>query len=402
MIAVEEALKVVLGKCAPLPVVSVDAAAVSLGLTLAEDAVCTLDSPPFAKSMMDGYAIRSSDPAERTVIEEVLAGQTPRKSVGPGEATRIMTGAPLPEGADAVAVIERTDLLSDGRVRVLDRLSAGKNVLPRGAEMMRGDVVFKAGTRLRPGEIGVLAGMGKATVSVHGRPSVAVVSTGDEIVEVWEQPGPGQIRNSNGRMLLAQAARAGATPRAIGIARDNEPHLRTMIDEALAADIVVLSGGVSAGKVDLAPAVLASMGVEQLVNHVRMKPGKPLYFGVKPRASRPAALVFGLPGNPVSSYVCFELFVRPAIAKLMGRPEGSCSVDAALADEVQYPTDRPTYHPARLEASAHGGAVRLVPWLGSADLRGLAAGNALALLTPGEGAHPRGTMVKVLQLDDFN
>lgn len=398
MTPVDEALAIILSKSAPLPATGVDVAPAALGLALAESVVCDLDSPPFAKAMMDGYAIRSGDAAERVVIEEVLAGQTPRKTVEPGQATRIMTGAPMPVGADAVVMIERTELLPNGQVRVLDEPGVGKNVLPQGAEMRVGETIFHPGTRIRPDVVGVLAGMGRSRIRAHPRPTSAILSTGDEIVEVWEQPGPGQIRNSNGRMLLAQAARAGAAPRSIGIARDEEPHLRQLIGQALEADVAVLSGGVSAGKVDLVPAVLRSMGVEAHLHKVRMKPGKPLFFGTRHRDGTTPTLVFGLPGNPVSSYVCFELFVRPAICRLMGLEPPPWRT-ASLASDFPYKTDRPTYHPARLELAPAGWTVQPVPWFGSPDLRGVTAGNALVLLEEGDAVHRAGKPMRTLMLE---
>jgi molybdopterin molybdotransferase len=401
MISVADALAIILERTQPLPPLRVDVGPPALGLVLAEEIICDFDSPPFDKAMMDGYAVRTSDTGERRAIEEVLAGQTPRKEVGPGQATGIMTGAPMPAGADAVVMVERTELLPDGRLKVNDDVAAGKNVLPRGREMKVGDKVFAPGMRLRPEEVGVLAGMGKSQVKAHPRPTVGVVPTGDEVVEVWEKPGPGQIRNSNGRMLLAQVARAGGVPRGIGIARDNEPHLRQLIGEALEGDVVVLSGGVSAGKVDLVPGVLASMGVEALVHKVRMKPGKPLYFGVKPRDDKPTALVFGLPGNPVSSFVCFELFVRPALRKLMGLPPALRWLKATLTADATYKTDRPTYHPAWLEITDSGLTVRPVPWFGSPDLRGVTGGNALVLFDEGDGVHRAGDVLATLVLDEI-
>ncbi len=401
MLPVADALNIILQRTELLSPQRIDVGPAALGLVLADDIVCDLDSPPFDKAMMDGYAIRSGDAAERTVIEEVLAGQTPQKVVGAGQATRIMTGAPMPDGADAVVMVERTELLPDGRVRVSDSMTPGKNVLPRGQEMKAGEKIFAPGIRLRPEEVGVLAGLGRSQVQAYPRPSVAVVPTGDEIVEVWEKPGPGQIRNSNGRMLLAQVARAGGVPRWIGIARDNEPHLRQLIGEAFEADVVVLSGGVSAGKVDLVPAVLASMGVEPLVHKVRMKPGKPLYFGVKPRPGKPPALVFGLPGNPVSSFACFELFVRPALRKLMGLPPGPHWLKATLTADATYKTDRPTYHPARLEIGESGWSIRPVSWFGSPDLRGVTAGNAFVLFDEGDGVHRAGDVLSTMPFDEL-
>jgi molybdopterin molybdotransferase len=345
---------------------------------------------------MDGYAVRTADAADtRTVVEEIPAGHVPRLPVGPGQASRIMTGAALPDGADAVVMVERTDALADGRVRLRELPARpGQNVLPRGRELRRGDTVLTAGTPLRPCEIGLLAAVGRAAVPVTRRPVVAVLATGDELVEPPEVPGPGCIRNSNAPMLLAQAATAGAEPRYLGIARDTLDSLRPLVAEGLTADVLILSGGVSAGQRDLVPAVLQDLGVRPVFHRIAMKPGKPLFFG-----TRDGALVFGLPGNPVSSLVGFELFVRPALRALLGHAApGPAWRTARLTRDWAYQTDRPTYHPARLTLTADGWGVTTVPWFGSPDLRALGAADALARIAAGDHAFRAGDPLPVLPL----
>ena len=371
-----------------------------LGLALAENILAARDSPPFDKAMMDGFAVRSADgAAELAVIEEVMAGQVPTKSIQVGEATRIMTGAPMPTGADAVVMVERTTMLGPNRVRLGEAARPGQNVFRRGGEMRGGEAILLEGVRLTPAQIGLIAAVGRSRVSAFPRPEVAVIPTGDEIVDLGMSPGPGQIRNSNGAMLLAQVERAGGVARWIGIARDNEPHLRSMISAGLESDAIVLSGGVSAGVADLVPKVLADLGMETLVQKVRLKPGKPMLFGKVPRSGQAPVYVFGLPGNPVSSFVCFELFVRPALRRLMGQSPGPRLIEAELVEATAYRTDRPTYHPAHLEMTEKNWRVRRLPWLGSPDLRGLAAANALMLFPEGDHSYAIGSRVAVLPLE---
>lgn len=403
MLAVADAQKIVLDQVRPLPPAMVRLDPAALDLVLAEDVASDLDMPPFTKAMMDGYALRAEDLhggiAQLAVVDEITAGRTPNRPIGPGQAARIMTGAPLPDGADTVVMVERTRLVDGGQVRIEDGdVRRGANVLPQGEEMRRGEVVLEAGARLRPQEFGVLATVGRVEVRVHPAPRVAILATGDEVVEPSVQPGPGQIRNGNGPMLLAQAARAGAVPRSLGIAADRLDVLRSLIADGLRDDVLILAGGVSAGKLDLVPQALAEQGVQALFHKVRMKPGKPVLFGIKPRddGDGPPRLVFGLPGNPVSALVCFELFARPALRALMALPPGPRFLRAALVEDFEHRTDRPTYRPARLLASGKGLQVRPVPWFGSPDLRGLTEANAFVLLPEGEHRHRAGEILPVL------
>ena len=401
MLSVADAQRRILDQVRPLSPTPVALTADALGLVLAQDVASDVDMPPYDKAMMDGYAVRSadclSDGAELTVVEEVTAGRVPRVVLGPGQATRIMTGAPIPKGADAVVMVERTRSADGQLVRIEGGVTPGQNVLPRAKEMRRGETVLHAGARLRPQEFGLLALVGKTTVQVRPAPRVAILPTGDEIVEPGEKPGPGQIRNSNGPMLLAQTVRAGGVAKLLGIAKDSLESLRALVAEGLHADILVLSGGVSAGKLDLVPGVLADLGVRIDFHKVAMKPGKPMLFGVKEHGSaRPATLVFGLPGNPVSALVCFELFVRSAVRGLLALPPGPRIVQATLAEDYAYRTDRPTYHPAVLLATDHGWSVRAVPWFGSPDLRGVTPANAFVLLPVGDHRHRAGDVLPVL------
>jgi molybdopterin molybdotransferase len=401
MLSVAEAQAVVLQHARPLPPQTVPLGPEALGRVLAETVISDLDMPPYDKAVMDGYAVRAADlPDGRgtlTVIEEVTAGHTPTRPVGPGQATRIMTGAPLPAGADAVIVVERTRMLDDQRVDIEDRPPhAGQNIQRQGGEMLEGDAVLSLGAVLRPQEFGVLTTVGRTTVCVYPPPRVAVLSTGDEVVEAPARPGPGQIRNGNGAMLVAQVARAGALPRYLGIARDRADSLGPLIADGLKENVLVLCGGVSAGKLDLVPGALAEAGVQAQFHKVTMKPGKPVFFG-----TRGDTLVFGLPGNPVSSLVCFELFVRPALRVLMGHADaGPRTVPLPLAADFAYRTDRPTYYPARLETGDDGLRVRPVPWSGSADLRAWTAANAVVVFPAGDHRHPAGQRFPVLMIEE--
>jgi molybdopterin molybdotransferase len=417
MLTVEEALELVAKNVAPLAsrrVTLKDAA----GLVLAEDITSEVNSPPYDKSLMDGYAVRSGDrEAERQILEEVAAGAVPRFPVTPGTASRIMTGAPIPEGADAVVQLENTQLVSEWVVRLNQVDPApGQNVLRLGAALRAGDAVLRKEALLRPIEIAILAEIGRGVVIAIPRPRVAVLPTGNELVPIAEKPVTGQIRNSNGPLLTSAADRAGAEAIELGIARDSPEELRSWIEQGLAADVLVLSGGVSAGKFDLVPSVLGELGVEQVFHKVSLKPGKPLWFGIKKVGDR-RVLVFGLPGNPVSSFVCFELFVRPAIAAMAGRGfESAPSVQARLSHPFDHAGGRAAYIPAQLSLSGHedlkamatmnrfdgsaqaraGLSVEILPWHGSADLVTLAGANGLARLSDEKGRIAAGTMLDVV------
>ncbi|MBL9123712.1 MAG: molybdopterin molybdotransferase MoeA [Planctomycetaceae bacterium] len=407
MITVDAALRLVLEQATPLAPARVPLGH-ALGCVLADDVASDLDSPPWDKSMVDGYAIRVADlatgTAELEILEEIVAGAVPTRSVVPGATTRIMTGAPLPPGSEAVVMVERAELLDERRVRLADKPPRpGQNILVRGSSFRRGERIIPRDTLLGPVHIGLLCEVGCAEPVVRPRPRVAILSTGNELVSAAETPRPGQIRNSNGPMLAALTSKVNATPIELGVARDELADLRRRIAAGLESDLLVLSGGVSAGVLDLVPSVLAELGVAQIFHKVNLKPGKPIWFGSREAAGH-RTLVFGLPGNPVSSLVGFELFVRPAIERRAGRSTAPHSIVRALIDNGPFTQrgDRTTYYPATCDSAAHGGAarlsVRLLPWQGSADLRTLAAANALVVFPAGERTYATGDEVDALLL----
>lgn len=409
MLTVSEALAAILDAVSPGPIVSLPLEE-TLGLVIAESIISQVDSPPFDKSSMDGYAIRyadlnaskeiGADLTDLAIIEEVTAGHLPSLKVEAGQATRIMTGAPLPSGADAVVPVEETDFLpagaspgsesSLGRVVIRNSKSIRPNqfILRRGGAVRIGTEVLQPGRVIRAQEIAGLAEMGFASVRVAQRPTVAILATGDELVPVGTATTLGQIQNSNEPMLAAQIQQAHATPVRLGIARDDRSDLRNHIERGLRCDFLLLSGGVSAGKLDLVPSELAAAGVRQVFHKIQMRPGKPLWFGVLDAAAsqrtRPC-YVFGLPGNPVSSMVCCELFVRAALRRWSGiQPAVSLPISAQLLTEHHCDGSRPTYHPAKLEWTPDGPTVQIVDWIGSSDLRATVDANCMALLPAGD------------------
>jgi molybdopterin molybdotransferase len=399
MLSVEEALALVEKHCAPLAARRVPLGE-SLGLKLAEDIASDINSPPHDKAMMDGYAVRSADrESVRRVLEEIAAGSVPTVALAPGTVSRIMTGAPLPEGADAVVPVEQSEMVEAETVRLQQiDLVPGQNVLPLGASMRVGDMVLRSGAIVRPVEVAILAETGHDVVLVMPRPRVAILPTGNELVGVGEKPSAGQIRNSNGPMLRAAAIRAEAKATELSVARDTHNELTRQIERGLTADMLVLSGGVSAGKFDLVPQVLAELGVETVFHKIALRPGKPLWFGVK-KASGRTVLVFGLPGNPVSSLVCFELFVRPAIAALSGRGFVQLSaVKAKLDRAYDHAGGRAACLPAVLTKEGSEYRVSVLPWQGSADLATLAQANGLVRFPAEKRPYEAGAVLEVLPL----
>ncbi len=398
MIELEEAIALVEATAGPLPPRR-QRLLEACGRRLAEPVTADVDSPPFDRAMMDGFAVCDADFAggssgivELEVICDLAAGDVTRLAIRPGSCARIMTGAPLPPGADAVVPIERAvegtgAVHAGGRVRLVeDRYRPGQHVARQGTAFRRGGVVLQAGSLLDAAAVGLAAEAGATHVLAEPRVRVALVSTGSELVPSDQLPAHGQTRNSNGPMLAAAVTLLAAEPIPLGIAGDRPEAIRAAIAQGLAADVLVLSGGVSAGDLDLVPGILAACGVEQVFHKVRLKPGKPVWFGVLRRHAAAPTLVFGLPGNPASSLVCFELFVRPAIQILGARPRAAWHLPrerAVLVADVKAAADRPVFLPCRLRA---GGAVleaEPLPWTGSSDLFGLAAGAALRGAAPG-------------------
>ncbi|MGI8980948.1 MAG: molybdopterin molybdotransferase MoeA [Pirellulaceae bacterium] len=374
----------------------------ALGHILFQDIVSDIDSPPHDKSIVDGYAVVAEGSiagAGLAVLEEVTAGNLPTRDVTPGTATRIMTGAPLPAGATAVVMVEKTELLPGERasVRILETPRGGQNIVRKGTSLRSGETVLRAGQRITPARIGLLAEVGCSDVKIASRPTVAVLTTGNELVRVDAVPGPGQIRNSNGPMLEALVKQRGATAVSLGVARDEHDELAALIRRGLEADFLVLSGGVSAGVLDLVPGVLAELGVRQVFHKINLKPGKPIWFGVLPREHNTGTFVFGLPGNPVSSYVCFELFVRHALSVIHEDLALPTKRARLAADQVQR-GERPTYWPAMFEERESGARVTLLPVKGSGDLKSLADANCLAFFPGEERTFPAGEALTVFLL----
>jgi molybdopterin molybdotransferase len=401
MLTVAKALELVLASARPLPPARL-ALADSLGCVLAEDVSADLDLPPFDKSLVDGFAVRSADLAAHDsrlrVGEEIHAGQTPSRPLGPGEAAAIMTGAPLPEGADAVIMVE--DVMRDGdSIRVPAQVVPGQFRLARGREMRAGEVVLGRGQELNPSRLGLLAAVGCVQPLVIPSPCVTILPTGDELVDPDRLPGPGQIRNSNAVMLQALVRKQGARARVLPIAPDEPQRLRSLVVEGIDSDVLLITGGVSAGQRDLVPETLASLGVKKNFHKVRLKPGKPLWFGLGPGdGQRAGPLVFGLPGNPVSGAVCFLLFVRPALERLAGRPAGATALpQGRLAAPFQHKGDRPTYHPARWDAQSQ--SITPLPWAGSADLRTVAGADGFAVFSAGDRAYDAGEGIAFMPFD---
>ena len=321
-VSIVEARDIVLAECGPLAPVTV-ALADSVGCVLAGDVISPEDVPPFANSALDGYAVLASDttvvPVEMPVVAEVAAGAAADRPLVAGEAIRIMTGAPMPPGADAIVLVERTDRLDDGaRVRIHETVVSGQAVRNAGDDIRVGTTVFTAGTVIRPAVAGVLASVNAQKIEVIPRARVAVLSTGDELIDDGSPLGPGQIRESNKTMLLALVSECGADAVDFGVVRDDEAALEVVLREAAdTCDVIVTSGGVSMGDFDVVKAVLSRIAEMQWME-VAIKPAKPFAFGRLRNTTGRRVPVFGLPGNPVSSLVSFELLARPALRQMMG------------------------------------------------------------------------------------
>ena len=413
MIDLAEAVALVERTCLPLPprlVRLLDAC----GRRLAAPVFADVDSPPWDRAMMDGFAVRSAgyppgdSIAEFDVAIDLAAGDVTTLEIAAGACARIMTGAPLPPGTDSVVPVEAAvdgtaGMHAGGRVRLRDgRFRAGQHVARQGAAFRRGQELLAAGMPLGAAEVGLAAEAGATHVMAVPRVRVALLSTGSELVSVDAVPAFGQTRNSNGPMLAAAVRLLGAEAIVLGIAADRPEAIRAMVAQGLAADVLVLSGGVSAGDLDLVPSIFARCGVEQVFHKVRLKPGKPVWFGVLRRPESPATIVFGLPGNPASSLVCFELFVRPAIAILAGRTRDAWHLPrcrARLSGAAKAAADRPVYLPCRLRGPAGGREAEPLPWSGSSDLLGLAGADGLIALPAGGRVHEAGEEVDVVLRD---
>ena len=372
---------------------------VGAGRVLGAAVVADRDQPAFDRATRDGYAVRAGDVGSALrVVGSVRAGESwSGAALAEGEAIEIMTGAPVPAGADAVVMVEHT-VLADGMLRVEAgrALRVGENVVPRGAETLAGKVVLPAGRVLGAAEISVAASCGLAKVQVFARPGVAIIATGDELVELDEPMEAWQIRNSNSYALAALAEAAGGVGERLAIARDTLGELRAQVAEGREADLLLLSGGVSMGKYDLVEQVLREFRAEFFFTGALIQPGKPVVFGRLP-SERGWTYFFGLPGNPVSTQVCFALFVAPMLRALEGRTEiAPVFVEARLAEPVKGGAKVTRFLPAELSGGWDGVEVRVVGWQGSGDVVANARGNGYVVLPAGVEHFPVGLTVRVL------
>ena len=374
----------------PTPAIETVALSDADGRVLAEPIAADRDSPAVARSVRDGFAVRAVDlPGEFEIIGEVRAGAAFPGSVGPRQAVEIMTGAPVPAGADAIVMIEHTTRHGT-RVRTDQSADPGQFINPQGCEASAGEIVLHPGERLDYTGIALLAAFGRAQAKVYARPRVAIIPTGDEIVAVENTPREFQVRNSNAHSLAAQVVRAGGIPSILPAARDTVEHTRQSVARGLESDLVLLSGGVSAGKYDVVEEVLAGFAAKFYFDRVLIQPGQPLVFG---RAS--GRFFFGLPGNPSSTMVTFEIFARAALELLAGEEQPCLHMPfARLTREFHHRIGLTRFLPARL--SADGASVTPVDWHGSGDIPALARANAYLVADPGRASYPAGEWIQVL------
>lgn len=387
MILFENALNMVLSKAQPTQseTIAFDAA---LGRVLARDVVSDMDMPPFDKAAMDGFAIRESEiNQELTIIETIAAGHTPEKEVTSGTAARIMTGAPVPKGADFVIQVELSETTCNNMV-----VFAGKpknNIIPQGSDVKTGDKVLHKGQKLDARHMAVLASVGATTIEVYKRPVVGIITTGDEIVEPDQKPSNSQIRNGNGYQMVAQVNLLGARADYFGIVKDNYNDTRKAIEKGLeSCDVLLLSGGVSMGEFDFVPKILAELGIEILFDKLAVQPGKPTTFGVKDNQ-----VVFGLPGNPVSAFIQFEILVKPFLNQMMGYENPGKTIKLPMGKKfLRKKADRQAYIPVNIDSYS-----RIIPmeYHGSAHIQALPASDALAIIPIGKYELVEGELVDV-------
>ena len=388
LLTIDEALARVLGHVRPLPDEEV-AVAEAAGRVLAADAVARVDLPPFPSSAMDGFAVRAADtPAALAVVGQSAAGRPADVVLAGGQAIAISTGAVVPDGADAVVPVERTR--GGGSSVDVEQVATGENVRPRGGDIATGDVVVPAGVTCGPAQLGALAAVGLARVRCARRPRVAVLATGSELRQPGEALGPGEIYESNTVMLAAQLRRAGAEAEVHGAVADDAEATRAALERGLEADVLLTSGGVSVGEHDLVRGLLAELGVVEVFWRVAVKPGKPVAF-----STRGSTLVFGLPGNPVSSFVGFELFVRPALAALQGASDPR---PAFLPGRLGVALPRNAARDELVRARIEDGVVHPVRGQESHMIARAAYANALVLVPRGDGELAAGTAVSWLPL----
>ncbi|OGC08949.1 hypothetical protein A2246_00575 [candidate division WOR-1 bacterium RIFOXYA2_FULL_37_7] len=388
MILPKKALNIILSHARIMEIEEIDISD-SLGRVLAEKVYADADIPPFNKSSMDGFAIKSSDKSETfEVIEDIPAGKIPQKKIKTGECARIMTGAMVPQGADKVVPIEDTIHITKNTIHIT-RFSEKLNISKKGEDIKKEALILKLGYEICPQEIAVFSTIGKTTVKVYKLPKISIISTGSELVEPKEIPQKGQIRNSNGPMLLAQLKRLGIKGNYLGIAKDDFKATKSLIEKGLEeSDILILSGGVSVGDYDFVKEALKKCEVEIIFDKIAIKPGKPTTFGVKG-----SKYVFGLPGNPVSVFIVFELFVTPFINKLSNKKtKDKFEKSELLISFKRENADREQYYPVRYFKSI---GTLPIDFHGSAHLHALTTANALMHIKKGVKKIKEGTVVNV-------
>ncbi len=404
----------------------------SAGLVLAEDLLADRDFPPFPRSTRDGFAVRATDlsslPAKLKCVGEIKAGASladSRVKVAKGEAAEIMTGAPVPDGADAVVMVEYTH--RDGNVVTVERaVEAGENIVAKGSEALKGDLMVERGTRVNHTTVAIAAAVGRAEVAVYRRPRVAILATGDELVDINLRPGPNEIRNSNSYSLAAQVQASGGEPMLLPVARDDAGELAILLRKGLQADLLLITGGVSMGKYDLVEQVLASLEAKLFFTGAMIQPGKPVVFGevasagavqgkaakegvaagkvVRERAAegdgksgRRATPFFGLPGNPVSTMVTFQLFARPVLDALSGaRPQPLAFAQAKLKNDLTSKIGLTRFLPAKLSGNDAQPEVELLHWHGSGDLMAVSRSNCYIVVPPDREKFSAGEDITVL------
>lgn len=404
LILLQRAQRIVAEHVRPLPIETIPLD-LALGRILAKDVRSDMDYPPFDKAMMDGFAVRRADFADGLatlqVLSEIAAGDIPGRTLHPGQAIPISTGAPVPPGTDAVVEVERSTLSPNGRtVQLRDHPKPGKSIATRAQDVAAGQTVLDAGTRLGPCQITAAAAAGANILTVHRKPTVAVLSSGSELVPPENKPQGAQIRNSNGSYLLAAVRQCGIEPRSLGIVPDDRDTLRDALEEGLGSDVLISTGGVSVGLHDLVPELLVELGTTVRFRKVAIKPGKPILFGTR----EPGTLVFALPGNPVSCFIGMWLLVRPALDALQGIEMNFPTTVAATTDTPLPETgDRDVFRPARARLAERGVlVVSSVRWQGSGDLFGLARANALTFRPARSEALQAGDRVEIIPLTDWD
>jgi molybdopterin molybdotransferase len=401
MISIEEALSILLTNLPERKVEQISFQS-AFGRILAENLIATSDVPPFNRSALDGFALVAGDlknaPVELAIAGESRAGGGMPGTLNSGGAITIMTGAPVPDGADCVQMIELCQLSTDGsKVTVLKPVKAHENIAPRGSEAKAGEIILKSGHRIGPAEIAVMATFGYSQVKVYKKPSIAILATGDELVEFDQSPRPDQIRNSNAYCIASQLRYLDLDADYLGIARDDKEDLQQKMLAGLERDILIITGGVSMGDYDFVRDVFSDLGLEILFSKVAIKPGKPTVF-----ARRGDKLVFGLPGNPISALVTFECFVRPALGRLCGMtsPELPRMKGELLSDMKQSP-GRTAFLPAWAFWSEDGWKVEPLLWKSSADIVGFTRANATFIFPKNRDFLKRGETVELMLLPDF-